>query len=76
MPEETTGETITGPIPETTVETTTTLLPATTTRKVTTRIPTLPTPYPTTSETPEEALPLAVPLTALLLLFLWRLRKT
>ena len=72
MPEETMKETITGLSPETT----TTPLPATTTRKVTTRIPTLPTPYPTTAETPEEALPPAVPLAALLLLFLCRLRKT
>jgi WD40 repeat protein len=69
-------ETITGPSPATTGETTTTSLPATTTRKVTPRIPTLPTPYPPEGETPEAALPLAVPLAALLLLFLCRSGKT
>jgi hypothetical protein len=72
MPEETLKETIQVPLPETT----TTLLPATTTRKVTTRIPTVPTPYPPASENTEAPLPPAVPLTALLLLFLSRLRKT
>ena len=75
LQEEAPEETITGPLPGTTGETTTTLLPAATTRKVTTRIPTLPTPYPTASEPTEAALPLAVPLAALLLLFLC-LRKT
>jgi WD40 repeat protein len=75
MPEGTPEETITGPSPGTIGVTTTTPLPTTTTRKVTPRIPTVPTPYPAASQTTEAALPLAVPLTALLLLFLWRSGK-
>lgn len=73
MPFVTTGETIDVPSPETTDETTPP--PATTVRKVTTRKTTLPTPYPTASETPESALPPAVPLAALLLLYLCRPKK-
>jgi WD40 repeat protein len=71
----TAGETITGPSPEETLETSATTLPVTTTRKVT-RTPTLPTPYPTDTETPEAALPAAVPLAALGLLYLCRSGKT
>jgi WD40 repeat protein len=41
-----------------------------------TRIPTLPTPYPTTTESAETPLSMTVPLVALGLLFLWRLRRT
>jgi WD40 repeat protein len=65
IPVETPEDTITVPFPETTPE-------MTTSGKVTTRIPTLPTPYPSAGETPEAALPPAVPLMALVLLFLCR----
>jgi WD40 repeat protein len=41
-----------------------------------TRIPTLPTPYPTTTESAETPLSMTVPLVALGLLLLWRLRRT
>jgi len=67
------GETIDVPSTETTYETT--LPPATTARMVTTRKTTIPTPYPTERETPESALPPAVPLAAFLLLYLCRSRK-
>jgi hypothetical protein len=67
-PGETTEDTPT--VPETTRETTTTSLPVPTSGKVTPRMPTLPTPYPSAGETPEAALPPAVPLMALGLLFL------
>ncbi|MGB9176763.1 MAG: WD40 repeat domain-containing protein, partial [Methanoregula sp.] len=72
MPGETTRETITGAVTETTYETTKTPLPASTTRKVTSRIPAVPTPYPTSAETPEAALSPAVPLIVLGLLVLCR----
>jgi len=72
MPEETLKETTDVPLPETT----TPLSTATTTRKATSRIPTVPTPYPTEPENTEAPLPPAVPLAALLLLFLFRLGKT
>ena len=71
MPGETTEETITGSLHETT----TTPLPVSTNRKVTPRLPALPTPYPPAGETPESALPLAVPLIALGLLVLCRSGK-
>lgn len=69
-PNETPEDTIT--VPETTPEMTTTSQPVPTSGKVTPRIPTLPTPYPSAGETPEAALPPAVPLMALGLLFLCR----
>ena len=72
MPGEITEETITGSLHETT----TVPLPLPANRKVTPGIPALPTPYPTAGETPEAALPLAVPLIALGLLFLCRSGKT
>ncbi|MDD1683527.1 MAG: hypothetical protein LUO98_06810 [Methanoregula sp.] len=68
MPGETTEETITGSLHETT----TVPLPVSANRKVTPGIPALPTPYPPAGETPEAALPLAVPLIALGLLILCR----
>jgi len=73
MPRVTTGETIDVPATEITDETTP--LPEITARKLTTRKTTIPTPYPTERETPESALPPAVPLAALLLLYLCRSRK-
>ncbi|RPI39475.1 MAG: hypothetical protein EHM53_05595 [Methanoregulaceae archaeon] len=59
--------------PENPVVTTTTLSPQTTR---TTRIPTLPTPYPTSTETPEASLPPAVTLVALGLLLLSRFGRS
>jgi WD40 repeat protein len=51
-------------------EMTTTAPAVTTTRKVTTRTPTIPTPYPSDTATPESALSPAVPLAAVLLLYI------
>lgn len=60
-------------IPENPVATTPSLSLQTTR---TTRMPTLPTPYPTSTEIVETPLSLTVPLVALGLLLLWRLRRT
>jgi WD40 repeat protein len=73
MPVETTGESIDVPAMDTTEETTPS--PEITVRKVPTRKTTIPTPYPSESETPESALPAAVPLAALLLLYFCRSKK-
>ena len=70
-PATTPKEIITEPGTEPTAEPTTEPLYTPAIRKIT-RTPVLPTPYPTESETPESALPLAVPLVALGLLILCR----
>jgi WD40 repeat protein len=72
IPKGTIEDTISAPFPETTGEMTTTSQIVTTSLTVTAKKTTLPTPYPTAGETPEAALPSAVPLMALGLLFLCR----
>lgn len=74
--EEITGDTIPVPPAETTGELTTPSLPVSVTRNVPPRLPTLPTPYPPAGETPQAALPPAVPLVALWLFILCRFGRT
>jgi WD40 repeat protein len=76
VPEETAEETITSPPPETTEETTTAFPTVTTTRKLTARTLVIPTPYPAETTTEESDLPELVPLLALGVLLLCRLRRT
>lgn len=63
------------PVPVTTGVVTTTTPPPATSPKLTSRLPSLPTPYPPAGETPESALPLAVPLGAMGVWYLWRSRR-
>jgi WD40 repeat protein len=72
FPDETPKETITPSFPETSYETTMTPLPASTNRKVSSRLSTVPTPYPSSAETPEAAVSPAVPFIVLGLLVLCR----